>query len=122
MIGGRNIESGPSTIGQVQAYFHQSYGTTSKLITQLEKASYVTQTWSQADNRVVIVELTPVGRDIAKNSPLRGLTFLRRRLSRLTEAKLLQINEVSSEIMQHMKPTNIETGLLIWIGYFNIGS
>lgn len=101
-------ESGPATVGQVQVYLHNSASTTSTLIAQLEKAGYVTRNRSQMDNRVVIVDLTPSGREIAENTPLGGLPLLRRRLGKLSEERLVQIDDVITEIMQLMGAPDIE--------------
>jgi DNA-binding MarR family transcriptional regulator len=92
----------------VQIYLHNSASTTSTLIAQLEKAGYVTRNRSQVDNRVVIVDLTPSGRDIAENTPLGGLPLLRRRLGKLSEERLVQIDDVITEIMQLMGAPDIE--------------
>jgi DNA-binding MarR family transcriptional regulator len=102
------LESGPTTVSQVQSYIHHSPSTTSTLISQLEMGGYVTRTRSQADNRVVIVDLTPAGRKIAENTPLGGLPLLRQRLSTLPEERLLEIESVLVEILQLMSGTNSE--------------
>jgi DNA-binding MarR family transcriptional regulator len=96
-------ETGPATVGQIQAYLHKSPSTTSAQIAQLEEMNYVTRTRSQADNRVVIVELTPEGREKATRTPLGGLPLLRRRLDRLPEERLVQIDEVLDELMRLME-------------------
>jgi DNA-binding MarR family transcriptional regulator len=102
------LEAGPVTVGQVQAYFHKSPSTTSTLLAQLELKGWLTRTRSQEDNRVVIVELTPAGRDIAQNTPLGGLPLLRRRLATLPEERLGQIDEVLAEIKRLMEVTSAE--------------
>lgn len=102
------LESGPATVGQVQAYFHKSPSTTSTLLAQLEQKGWLTRTRSQDDNRVVIVELTPAGRDIAHNTPLGGLPLLRRRLATLPDEQLGQIDEVLAEIKRLMEVTSAE--------------
>jgi len=94
-------ESGPATVGQVQAFLHKSASTTSALVAQLEEANYVTRARSLEDKRVVIVELTPLGRDKAESTPLGGLPLLRRRLGKLPEEQLVQIGSVLEEI-QHL--------------------
>jgi DNA-binding MarR family transcriptional regulator len=96
-------ESGPATVGQVQAYLHNSPSTTSSLISQLEKMGYVTRIRMQADNRVVIVELTQAGQDIAENTPLGGLPLLHRRLSSLSETRLAEIDSALTEISHLME-------------------
>jgi DNA-binding MarR family transcriptional regulator len=74
------------------------YNSLSSLIAQLEEKGYVTRTRSHRDNRVVIVELTPVGQEIAENTPLGGLPLLRRRLARLSQERLSEMNDVLDEI------------------------
>ena len=102
------LESGPATVGQVQTYFQKSPSTTSTLIAQLEEAGHVTRTRSQRDNRVVIVELTPTGREIAERTPLGGLPLLRRRLKTLPKDRLSRINEALTEIMQLLEVPDSE--------------
>lgn len=102
------LETGSATVGKVQAYIHKSPSTTSALIAQLEEKGYVTRTRSAEDNRVVIVELTPAGGQIAKNTPLGGLPLLRRRLNQLNEKRLSEIDSVLTEIMQLMEATETE--------------
>lgn len=97
-------DSGAATVGQIQAFLHNSPSTTSTLVAQLEDKGYVTRTRSAEDNRVVIVELTPLGQQIAENTPLGGLPLLRRRLSQLNDARLEEIGSVLTEIMQLMEP------------------
>jgi DNA-binding MarR family transcriptional regulator len=97
------LEAGPATVGQVQAYVHKSISTTSALIAQLEDRALVTRTRSPADNRVVIVALTPEGRKIAETTPLRGLPLLRRRLKALSTPRLLEMLGVLNEIVALME-------------------
>jgi len=102
------LELESATVGQVQAFMHKSPSTTSSLIAQLEEKGYVTRTRSRQDNRVVIVEMTSVGREIAENTPLGGLPLLRRRLGNLSEERLSEINAVLNEIIQLMEAADIE--------------
>lgn len=102
------LESGSATVGEVQAYLYQSASTASTVIAQLEEAGYVTRTRSEQDNRVVVVELTPAGQDIAQNTPLTGFPLLRRRLRALPEKRLLLIDGVLAEIMQLLEVTGSE--------------
>jgi DNA-binding MarR family transcriptional regulator len=96
------MELGSATVGQLQAILHKSPSTTSTLIAQLEEKGYLTRRRSSEDNRVVIVELTPVGRALTENTPLRGLPLLRRELRNLTEERLLEMDAVINEILQLM--------------------
>lgn len=102
------LETGFATVGQVQTFVHKSPSTTSSLIAQLEEKGCLTRTRSQEDNRVVIVELTTFGQEIAENTPLGGLPLLRRRLGQLTEKRLAEIDSVLVEIMQLMEVAETE--------------
>ena len=101
-------ESGPATVGQVQDFLHKSASTTSALVAQLEEANYVTRTRSLEDNRVVIVDLTPLGWDMAESTPLGGLPLLRRRLGELPEERLVQIEAVIEQIQNLMEVAGSE--------------
>lgn len=92
------LEVGSATVGQVQAFVHKSPSTTSALIDQLEDKGYLNRTRSQDDNRVVLVKLTPTGREVAENTPLRGLPLLRRCLHTLPDARLREMLSVLDEI------------------------
>lgn len=96
-------ETGGATVGQAQAYLHQSASTTSALIAKLEKNGYVTRTRLEEDNRVVQVTLTEAGHQIIETTPLGGLPLLRRNMRQLPEERLQQINVVLIEIMQMME-------------------
>jgi DNA-binding MarR family transcriptional regulator len=97
------LETGSATVGQIQTYIHKSPSTASTLIAQLEEKGYLTRTRSKEDHRVVIVELTPLGQRVAETTPLGGLPLLRRRLSQLDEARLVEIEGVLKEIMHLME-------------------
>lgn len=97
------LDSGPVTVGQVQSFIQNSPSTTSALIAELEDAGFVTRTRSAADNRVVLVELTAHGREVAENTPLSGLPLLRRRLRALPQERLLEIDGALIAIMQLME-------------------
>ena len=96
------LDSGPVSVGQVQNFVQNSPSTTSASISQLEESGYVTRTRSSDDNRVVIVELTDLGRDLAQTTPLVGLPLLRRRLRGLPQERLVEIDDVLQEIMRLM--------------------
>ena len=102
------LQSGPATVGRVQAFMHTSPSTASTLIAQLEGKAYLTRTRSPQDNRVVIVELTSVGRELAANTPLGGLPLLRRRLAGLPLERLSEIDDVLVEITRLMD--RVDTG------------
>lgn len=96
------LESGPATVGRIQAHFHKSPSTTSAMIAQLEEQGYLSRTRSSEDNRVVIVELTPAGRDIAEQTQLGGLPLLRHRLRRLPHERLASLDRALIEITDLM--------------------
>lgn len=99
-------ETERATVGQAQAYIHQSASTTSALIAKLEKAGLVTRTRSKKDNRVVNVALTADGRDVVAHTPLGGLPLMRRNMRQLPEERLVQIHDVLVELMQMMESDN----------------
>lgn len=96
-------DNGPATVGKVQGFIHKSPSTTSVLIAELEDKGLVTRTRSREDNRVVIVELTPTGREVADNTPLGGLPLLRRRLMALPDDHLVEIQAILEEIIRLME-------------------
>ncbi len=99
-------ETGAASVGQARAYMHQSISTISALIAKLEKDGYVTRTRSQADNRVVMVDLTEAGHNLVAHTPLRGIPLLRHNIRQLPEERLQQINGVLVEIVQMMEVEN----------------
>jgi DNA-binding MarR family transcriptional regulator len=96
------LESGPATVGDVQGFVYRSPSTASALLDKLQDAGYVTRNRSEKDNRVVLVDLTPRGQQIAEQTPLEGLPLLRRRMARLPKERLMMIDEVLCEIMELM--------------------
>jgi MarR family transcriptional regulator, organic hydroperoxide resistance regulator len=97
------LEGEAATVGQVQEHLYLSASTTSMVIANLEEAGYLTRTRSEEDNRVVMVALTPAGREIARNTPLGGILLLRRRLGNLSPEKLRLLDEALAEIMGLME-------------------
>ena len=96
-------ERGAVTVGEVQEYIYSSPSTASTLIAKLEERGFVTRTRSVEDNRVVIVELTDAGHEIATETPLQGIPLLRRRLDTLSEEKLQRINDALGDILALME-------------------
>jgi DNA-binding MarR family transcriptional regulator len=97
------LETGPATVGQIQTYLHKSPSTISTLLAHLEEQGYLSRTRSQEDNRVVIVDLTTAGRDIAQYTPLGGLPLLRHQLRQLSRERLARIDSALYEIMELMQ-------------------
>lgn len=96
-------ESGPVTMGDVQAYIYRSPSTASTRIAKMEDHGYVTRTRSKEDNRVVFVELTEEGRRIATETPMQGVPLLRRRLDSLPEDQLTRINDALNDLLDLME-------------------
>ena len=102
------LETGSATVGQIQAFVHKSPSTTSALITQIEDKGYVTRSRSQEDNCVVVVELSSHGREITENTSLGGLPPLRRLLGQLSEKRLIEIDDVLTELTHLMNAAESE--------------
>lgn len=96
-------ENGPATVGQVQEYLYHSPSTTSAILAQMEESGYLTRERSAADNRVVIVALTPTGQAVAQQGPVGGIPLLRRRLPTLPPDRLAAINQALADMMQLME-------------------
>jgi DNA-binding MarR family transcriptional regulator len=94
------LEAGPLTIGQLRDYLYIGDSTTSELVDKLEEAGCVRRTRSEEDNRVVLVSLTPSGREFAQSAPLGGIPLLRERLKALPPERLALINQTLIEIRQ----------------------
>jgi DNA-binding MarR family transcriptional regulator len=92
-------ESGPRSVGQIGDYLYVSDSGASELIARLERMGFVTRTRSKADNRVVIVDLTPAGRELAQQPPQGGVSLLRERLQTLPPEKLALIDEAMAEML-----------------------
>jgi len=104
-IGGRKVsalryllEVGPRTIGQLSDYHYISDSSTSEMVAELARLGYVTRTRSEADHRVVLVELTPAGCDFARSAPLGGIPLLRERLRALPADRLERIKATLTEL------------------------
>ena len=87
------VDAGPLTIGQLGDYLCISCSSTSTMVASLAKKGYVTRTRSQADNRVVLVEVTQQGRDLAARTPLGGIPLLREALKALPEEQLTLVHD-----------------------------
>ena len=63
------------------------------MVAHLAKRGYVTRTRSQADNRVVLVEVTEQGRELVARTPLGGIPLLREALKTLPEERLTLVHD-----------------------------
>ncbi|MFN8488810.1 MAG: MarR family transcriptional regulator [Caldilineaceae bacterium] len=102
------LEVESATVGQVQEYLYCSASVASTLLAKLEEAGYLTRTRSTEDNRVVIVELTTAGHEVAQENPLGGIVLLRRRLPTLSRERLAVINAALTDIMELMEVNKSE--------------
>jgi DNA-binding MarR family transcriptional regulator len=100
------LEVGPRTVGQLRRYLYISDSSTSQLIASLEGEGYVTRTRSEADNRVVIVSLTPDGRETSSNTELGGVPLLREKLKTLSPDRLARIHAAMTDIMELLEIEN----------------
>ena len=101
-------EQGTVTVSDIQDYIYTSASTASTLIKQLEDAGHVIRTRSEEDNRVVIIELTESGRELAQTTEIAGIGLLRRRLPDLSDEQLAVINQALGDIMEMMEVTETE--------------
>jgi DNA-binding MarR family transcriptional regulator len=92
------LEAGPQTIGQLRDYLYLNDSSTSELVTKLERAGHVARARSEADNRVVVVTLTPAGHDVALKTTLRGIPLLREKLKALPPERLARVREAMAEL------------------------
>ena len=92
------LEAGPRTIGQLRDYLYLHDSTTSELVTRLEQAELVSRARSEADSRVVVVTLTPGGREMALKIPLQGIPLLRERLKALPPKRLARVRDALVEL------------------------
>jgi DNA-binding MarR family transcriptional regulator len=92
-----------ATVGEVQEYLYCSASVASSVISKLEEGGYVTRTRSSEDNRVVIVEPTAAGRQLAAETPVGGIALLRRRLPTLETERLARMDAALADIMELME-------------------
>ncbi len=97
------LDAGPLTIGQLRDYLYISNSTTSELVSRLEDVGYVTRTRCKRDNRVVFVDLTSSGREIAEHAPLGGIPLLREKLKTLSPERLAVIDDALDQILALME-------------------
>jgi DNA-binding MarR family transcriptional regulator len=96
-------EAGPLTIGQICEYLFISGSSTSDLVSRLQEAGYLMRRRSTKDSRVVYVELTAKGREIAEQPPSGGIPMLRERIKTLPLEQLQQLDSalaILTEIME----------------------
>jgi DNA-binding MarR family transcriptional regulator len=92
------IEAGPLTVGQLSDYLCISDSSTSSLLSGLEDRGHVTRTRSHQDNRVVLVDITPSGREIVQRTPLGGIPLLRETLKTLPPERLDAVHEAMATL------------------------
>jgi len=100
--------AGPLAVGQIADYLYISDSSTSELIAWLEKKGLVTRSRSARDNRIVLVSVTPAGREIVARMPLGGIPLLRETLRSLPADRLERINAAMTDILHMLE---IEYGL-----------
>ncbi len=96
-------EVGPLTVGQITAYLFMSASSGSELVSRMEDAGYVTRRRSTDDCRVVFVELTAKGQQVAAETPLGGIPLLRERVTSLPPDKLDYIDQAFETLIAIME-------------------
>jgi DNA-binding MarR family transcriptional regulator len=87
------VEAGALTVGQLGDYLCINDSSTSTTIADLQKKGLVTRTRSTDDNRVVLVQVTDRGRELAARTPLGGIPLLREALKTLPPERLARVYE-----------------------------
>lgn len=95
----RYLLEGPLNIGEICDYMFISASSTSEMISRMESAGYVTRRRCKSDNRVVFVELTSAGRELAEKTPLGGIPLLREKMRSLPPDRLALVNEALTELI-----------------------
>ncbi|MDF1515579.1 MAG: MarR family transcriptional regulator [Anaerolineae bacterium] len=96
----RYLNNGPLKIGELSNVMFISASSTSEMVSRMEDAGYVTRKRCKSDNRVVYVELTQAGRELAENTPMGGIPLLREKMHTLPEERLLLVNKALAELIQ----------------------
>lgn len=106
-ISGRKIamlrhlnESGPLPVGQLSNYLCIGDSSTSALIDWLEDRGYATRSRSRVDHRVVLVDVTPAGRELAGRTPPGGIPLLREALRKLPQHRLAVVHEAMAILVE----------------------
>ena len=97
------LESEPLTIGQIADYLFICTSTASELVSRMEDAGHVARRRSKEDCRVVYVELTASGRELAEELPLGGIPLLREKLKTLPPEHLARYDRCFSDLLEHME-------------------
>jgi DNA-binding MarR family transcriptional regulator len=87
------VEAGALTVGQLSDYLSINDSSASTTIADLKKRGYVTRTRSPEDNRVVLVEITDLGRELIAHTPLGGIPLLREALKTLPPDRMALVHE-----------------------------
>ncbi len=105
----RYLLDGPLKIGEICDYMFISASSTSEMISRMEDAGYVTRHRCKSDNRVVYVELTPAGLELAENTPLGGIPLMREKIHTLPQDRLAVVNEAMTELIHvlGMEPEHV---------------
>ena len=96
----RYLLDGPLKIGEICNFMFISASSTSEMISRMEDAGYVSRQRCKRDNRVVFVELTAAGRELAESTPLGGIPLLREKMHTLSPNKLVLVDEALTELIK----------------------
>jgi DNA-binding MarR family transcriptional regulator len=105
----RYLLEGPLKMGEICDYMFISASSTSEMISRMEDAGYVQRRRCKTDNRVVYVELTDTGRELADRTPLGGIPLLRERVRKLPFERLALVNDALTELINLLgvEPENV---------------
>jgi DNA-binding MarR family transcriptional regulator len=95
----RYLRDGRLKIGEICDYMFISASSTSEMISRMEDAGFVSRTRCKQDNRVVFVELTEAGRELAEKTPLGGIPLLREKLHTLPPDRLAVVDQAMTELV-----------------------
>ena len=102
------LDAGPRTVGQLSDYHDISDSSASEMVAELCRLGYVTRTRSEADHRVVLVDLTGQGREFAQRAPLGGIPLLRERLRGLPAEQLSIVRGALGDLLHLLEIDDVD--------------
>jgi DNA-binding MarR family transcriptional regulator len=93
------VRNGPQSVSAISRHLYTSDGATSPLLERMAQAGYVTRTRCAEDNRKVLVEPTPLGRELTERVPLGVTSRMRTYLPNLPIEQLESIDSALSTLL-----------------------
>jgi DNA-binding MarR family transcriptional regulator len=94
---------GSISIGELSRRIYLHISTVSGIVDRLVGAGYLTRERSPGDRRVVVLELTPRGRDLVKQVPIAAFGFLVEDIESLSPTELRKISDALQILLRVMK-------------------